>query len=455
MHSQARLDQDFLDLSFTATPGALAWIPFPFPPSHLKTATNSHKWPAILFPSWSTAIKSSGFFPKFVNRSAQTAIASDDVDVDIDIDCSNGKSALRLMGCKKEVRLKDLSANMVPVKVALGPRKGDSRRREKVCARFLGFPPGEARWGAVDPQEALPYTEKICKEILLGKNSGVCVKNGVLLRSQELLEAMNEGSVALEQPNLHPSSLFPKLSTVVVAEEEDKGDTLLGRAPVKYDGETPEFYDDWREGGYTQTESQSQSQFSMGFGSSDARKNKYHSISSSYDANTVKRRDECDNPPGRTVTVRWDDTDSRNNKADQADRSLIEVGKFDNISPFLKSYTGKTQDPLQLGNNGAEVKEPMEKCPPTCCESPSGGHLIEGMGVKRNIECVISSTGQRDSQKNEDNSMKKVRLIPDGQGLSSPVEVTDSHDDNDGEESGDHKKEYSQESYNMSLNTQE
>ena len=50
--------------------------------------------------------------------------------------------------------------------------------------------------------------------------------------------------------------------------------------------------------------------------------------------------------------------------------------------------------------------------------------------------------------------MKKVRLIPDGSGLSNPVEVTDSHDDNDGEESGDNKKEHFKESYNVSQNTQ-
>ena len=95
---------------------------------------------------------------------------------------------------------------------------------------------------------------------------------------------------------------------------------------------------------------------------------------------------------------------------------------------------------MEIDNNYVNVKESKEKYSPTCCESPSGGHVIKGMGVKRTIERVISYTGWRDSQKNEDNSMKKVRLIQDGSGLSNPVEVTDSHDDNDGEESGDNKK---------------
>ena len=34
-----------------------------------------------------------------------------------------------------------------------------------------------------------------------------------------------------------------------------KGDILLGPVMVKYDRKTSEFYDEWRENGYTQTES--------------------------------------------------------------------------------------------------------------------------------------------------------------------------------------------------------
>ena len=56
------------------------------------------------------------------------------------------------------------------------------------------------------------------------------------------------------------------------------------------------------------------------------------------------------------------------------------------------------------------------------------------MGVKGNKECVIPYIGRRNSQKNKVNSMNKVKLIPDGQSVSNIVEVTDSYDENDGEE---------------------
>ena len=94
---------------------------------------------------------------------------------------------------------------------------------------------------------------------------------------------------------------------------EEKVDTLFGLTTVKYDKETPKFYNDWGESIYAQTESQNKSKFSLDFESSDGRKNKYNFIFSSYNIEQVKRKDECDNLLGSTLTKGWNSTDSSNN----------------------------------------------------------------------------------------------------------------------------------------------
>ena len=228
-------------------PGALAWASLPVPhptlPHVVDLSHSSHSktrglsWPCILYPSWSEALTST------------------DIPLSKDI---------LLLGCKKKVSISKLRKNIVPGKMALGSSElvktehGSCKRRKKVVCYFLGM--DDRGWCAVNVSDVRRYERDSCMEILRMYSTrkdadpvdGEQVWGGLIL-------SMKEASLALSNADLDPNTLCKNLD--IGTKIRDVGKHKEVDSPVE--DCTPECFDDWRAGGYTQNTTQGATRFSL------------------------------------------------------------------------------------------------------------------------------------------------------------------------------------------------
>jgi hypothetical protein len=166
---------------------------------------------------------------------------------------------VKLIGCKKPVAVEDLGKNRVPSRLALGSGQNGSKYLPKVVAYYLGYS-HEPAWGSVNVENLKQYTLDSCVEKLRMINSS-CEHSppskDCIVQRKRLLLAMYEASIVMERPDYDPSHICSKF-----------GFTNLRRGDKRKDGSdqeleeeelTPEYFDDWRVGGDSQIETQTQS----------------------------------------------------------------------------------------------------------------------------------------------------------------------------------------------------
>ena len=178
---------------------------------------------------------------------------------------------LKLIGCKKSTAVKDLAKNSVPKIVALGSGLNGSKFRPKVVVHYLGLDE-EPSWGSVKVDRIKQYTIESCTEMLQNVMEKCAEDDGSAFRckAKSLYLAMNEASIVMGKPNYNPRNICNDCEIENLLEYEKK--SIRSKAQKKDAQEeelTPENFDDWRLGGTTQTNSQSQTQsFSQGIVSS-------------------------------------------------------------------------------------------------------------------------------------------------------------------------------------------
>jgi len=228
--------------------GVIAWAPSPFSQSkHQSTAGSSsttnagdlYDWPCILYPSWSKAMTQSGII--------------------------TDEKLLKLIGCKKPIAVKDLGKNTVPQSQALGSGLSGSGFRPKIVVHYLGLGE-EASWGSAQVTRLKKYTLDSCCKRLMSIRENLKENNGSALSSNDQHEllylAMQEASIVMGQPHYNPKNVCDDFDIRNISEYEKKS---TKRKDAQEDRMTPENFDDWRLGGNTQGNSESQTQnFSQG-----------------------------------------------------------------------------------------------------------------------------------------------------------------------------------------------
>jgi hypothetical protein len=262
--------------------GALAWVKSP----STEPLSWVHRWPVLLFPSWSTAMTSLGdLLPE-----------------------NNDSDQVHIQGCKTPVSIQHLRNNMVPARAALGPAMAKyNNKRGRIVAYFLGRPPPKwgidskdsvhhhgsctdymtALWAAVDVDSVIPYTVSSCSQVLqscfspLSSSTKTC---GDILADHRdrLIGAMKEASIVCQCNDLDPHVLAPHFFPVPKATSSKPSSYNTSSSTVIPDQtslvfktksytETPEFFDEWRVGQSFNTQrlnSQNETQFSQGLGKS-------------------------------------------------------------------------------------------------------------------------------------------------------------------------------------------
>jgi len=243
--------------------GVLAWAPpSPYNQAHPTTTgseghtdpSSSTLWPCILYPSWSKAVLQSGI------------ITADEKEV-------------KLIGCKRAVATQDLSRNRVPKSLALGSGVNGSKYRPRVVVHFFGLGEEEPSWGAVKVEHVKQYTLESCQERLLEMMNSWDSENWLGTDQGPLYLAMQEASIVMDRPAYDPSNICRDIGIDNYANAKDPSSTSTSRDDADAtvatttdtttdeggdgDGEeemTPECFDDWRTGGNTQKNMESQSQ---------------------------------------------------------------------------------------------------------------------------------------------------------------------------------------------------
>lgn len=216
--------------------GILAWAPLPFDDKARNTSVLSSEWPCILYPSWSNAILRSGLI--------------------------TDEEAIRLIGCKRAVAVKDLGKNRVPSRLALGSGLNGSKYRPKVVAYYLGYGDDPA-WCCVNVDSLKQYTLDSCVEKLREISCSCDLspqKEGMdQHKRKRLLLAMYEASLVMERPNYDPSIICNKFGFTNLQFIEQGKDS--GRKSEEEEL-TPEYFDDWRDGGDSQVDDTQTQRFS-------------------------------------------------------------------------------------------------------------------------------------------------------------------------------------------------
>lgn len=224
--------------------GMLAWAPLPFDDNtqHCQTMNTPYvtscppllgnEWPCILYPSWSNAILRSGLV--------------------------TNEDAVRLIGCKKKVAVKDLGKNRVPSRLALGSGLNGSKYRPKVVAYYLGYGDDPA-WCSVNVQRLKEYTLDSCVEKLRAINNS-CEhpphEKDCLVQHKMLLLAMYEASIVMERPDYDPFNICSKYGLINLRQSEKR---KIDDQESDEEKLTPEYFDEWRVGGDSQIDTQTQS----------------------------------------------------------------------------------------------------------------------------------------------------------------------------------------------------
>ena len=278
---------------FALIPGAVAWARRDSP------SASGLWWPAILYPTWSSAAKDSGL----MDLSAAHGTSGSKQGTEE----KQAKQPIPLVGVKRPVNLSYLRANKVPMAVVLRPRPpgaGPMARpgpQNRVVAHFLGLSTAEhvadssvAAWGAVDMASLRPY-RRDCHNVLAACRGKVEVSEDWF----DLLRAMDEASVVLEDRTVASKELLRNVpeekqpvggntkkasgkSALLEREaakeakdidstknDDDKNNDNNNEAEEASLGQTPEFYDDWKSG-ITESQSQRNTQFSQVFNFSQA-----------------------------------------------------------------------------------------------------------------------------------------------------------------------------------------
>ena len=216
--------------------GVLAWAPSPF-----ASKQALHDWPCILYPSWSKAMTQSGLI--------------------------TDEKVLKLIGCKKSTAVTDLAKNSVPKIAALGSGLNGSKFRPKVVVHYLGLDE-EPSWGSVKVDLIKQYTIESCSDVLRNVMEKCAENDGSAFRCkvQALYLAMQEASIVMGKPSYNPKNICNDCEIENLLECEKKSiRSNAHKKDVQEEQLTPENFDDWRLGGSTQTNSQSQTQsFSQG-----------------------------------------------------------------------------------------------------------------------------------------------------------------------------------------------
>mmetsp|Transcript_8381 Transcript_8381/g.15807 ORF Transcript_8381/g.15807 Transcript_8381/m.15807 type:complete len:247 (+) Transcript_8381:98-838(+) len=223
--------------------GTLAWAPLPSDDNDRtpqKTAASRtsnlslayyNEWPCILYPSWSNAMRRSGLI--------------------------TDEKTVRLMGCKKSIAVEDLGENRVPSRLALGSGQNGSKYRPKVVAYYLGYS-GDPAWGSVNVENLKQYTLDSCVEIIREMNVS-CERSpskDCALPHERLIHAMYEASIVMERPDYDPSQICRKFGFTNLRQggkAKDCDDQELEQIQL-----TPEYFDDWRVGGDSHVDTQTQ-----------------------------------------------------------------------------------------------------------------------------------------------------------------------------------------------------
>ena len=191
------------------------------------------------------------------------------------------------IGCKTSVTLDQMRKNMVPKRVALGSSsvKGQSLR-PRVVAYFLGLSTMSSSWSAVHVQDVKRYSLDNCKEVLCEySNFNQRIQTNVSKMTEleiiwpSFILAMEEASIVSEQKVYNPKSLMKDF--IPSTNYQSKSGLKNGKTPNDNKGNakkentnnsdseekiaeklTPECFSDWRTGGDTQRNGDSQhSQF--------------------------------------------------------------------------------------------------------------------------------------------------------------------------------------------------
>ena len=175
------------------------------------------------------------------------------------------EKVLKLIGCKKSTAVTDLAKNSVPKIAALGSGLNGSKFRPKVVVHYLGLDE-EPSWGSVKVDLIKQYTIESCNDMLRNVMEKCAENGGSVGKFQTLYLAMQEASIVMGKPSYNPKNICNDCEIENLLEYEKK--SIHSNAQKKDAQEeqlTPENFDDWRLGGSTQTNSQSQTQsFSQG-----------------------------------------------------------------------------------------------------------------------------------------------------------------------------------------------
>jgi len=282
-------------------------------------------WPCVLYPSWGSAAKDSGFMAPASGDAGTDAKKEKEASLDSAEDELGRPRLVRIAGCRRPVAAKHLARNLVPERAALRPRrakhnvsgkKGPRPKQNRVVAHFLGLcgssssssdaanshrrtssptqksstsspststsshlssPP---MWAAVDMTSLRPYRSDLI-DVLRSSENRVARSDWT-----DLLRAVDEASLALEDRDLTAKEM---MKTIRVRKRREKSEEAEERRRKReaeeaesgdHEGsskelsvtqkQTPEYFVDWGSSGngtQSQTQTQSQmSQFSQKFG---------------------------------------------------------------------------------------------------------------------------------------------------------------------------------------------
>ena len=271
MPSSSKKNKSASNLPWVHQAGVVAWA------TKQSTATCKaswvNRWPVLLYPSWSTAVHSSG-------------LLSQDDD----------SHTIRIQFYNRPVAIQPLGENLVPGKVALGPALEEMNgKRGKVVAYFLGRPPScwehlnpvkndsaentVAQWAAITVDSLVLYNIASCKDVLnscfstttMNQTCTCCMSPS--FHHDRLIHAMKEVSIVCQCVELDPKVIAPSLlpqNTTTDSATTGVTDTRSVHRKTIDNTTAPEFFDEWRAGHSLNTQkfdTQNESQFSQGLGS--------------------------------------------------------------------------------------------------------------------------------------------------------------------------------------------
>jgi len=176
-------------------------------------------WPCIVFLSWADAANS-GFMNGRDNKP---------------------KTSVSIHGCFSKVTVENLKKNLVPMRVVLSSKQIINKDK-KVVVHFLGRSSRRlSSWATVAISGLRLYRKNAIEMMSLYKEK--------INRFdwQDLLDAVEEASILIEDPSFGPTNLVKKLTST---ENENSS-------------QRPQNFDDWKSGTESQTQSQHAANFSQ------------------------------------------------------------------------------------------------------------------------------------------------------------------------------------------------